>query len=251
MAGRKGEIEDLIFGVRAVIEAVEARKEINKIMIQRGMDKALFKELKEALANKKYTLQFVPVEKINRLTTKNHQGVVAFISPVVYHEIENVLNDVFEAGDIPSVLVLDRITDVRNFGAIARTAECAGVHAIVIPDRNSALITSDSIKTSSGALHKIPVCKTRDLVETVEYLKNAGLRVVACTEKTNDFVFDVTLSGPTTIILGSEEDGISQELLTLAHQRAKIPLLGTIGSYNVGVSAGVILYEKMRQMILE
>ncbi|PHR47332.1 MAG: 23S rRNA (guanosine(2251)-2'-O)-methyltransferase RlmB [Fluviicola sp.] len=251
MAGRKGEIEDLIFGVRAVIEAVEARKEINKIMIQRGMDKALFKELKEALANKKYTLQFVPVEKINRLTTKNHQGVVAFISPVVYHEIENVLNDVFEAGDIPSVLVLDRITDVRNFGAIARTAECAGVHAIVIPDRNSALITSDSIKTSSGALHKIPVCKTRDLVETVEYLKNAGLRVVACTEKTNDFVFDVTLSGPTTIILGSEEDGISQELLSLAHQRAKIPLLGTIGSYNVGVSAGVILYEKMRQMILE
>lgn len=251
MAGRKGEIDDLIFGVRAVIEAVEARKEINKIMIQRGMDKALFKELKEALANKKYTLQFVPIEKINRLTTKNHQGVVAFISPVVYHEIENVLNDVFEAGDIPNVLVLDRITDVRNFGAIARTAECAGVHAIVIPDRNSALITSDSIKTSSGALHKIPVCKTKDLVETVEYLKNAGLRVVACTEKTNDFVFDVTLSGPTTIILGSEEDGISQELLTLAHQRAKIPLLGTIGSYNVGVSAGVILYEKMRQMILE
>lgn len=251
MAGRKGEIEDLIFGVRAVIEAVEARKEINKIMIQRGMDKALFKELKEALANKKYTLQFVPLEKINRLTTKNHQGVVAFISPVVYHEIENVLNDVFEAGDTPSILVLDRITDVRNFGAIARTAECAGVHAIVIPDRNSALITSDSIKTSSGALHKIPVCKTRDLAETVEYLKNAGLRVVACTEKTNDFVFDVTLSGPTTIILGSEEDGISQELLTLAHQRAKIPLLGTIGSYNVGVSAGVILYEKMRQMILE
>lgn len=251
MAGKKGEIEDLIFGVRAVIEAVEARKEINKIMIQRGMDKALFKELKEALANKKYTLQFVPAEKINRLTTKNHQGVVAFISPVVYHEIENILNDVFEAGDVPSILVLDRITDVRNFGAIARTAECAGVHAIVIPDRNSALITSDSIKTSSGALHKIPVCKTRNLTETVEYLKNAGLRVVACTEKTNDFVFDVTLSGPTAIILGSEEDGISQELLTLAHQRAKIPLLGTIGSYNVGVSAGVILYEKMRQMILE
>lgn len=251
MAGRKGEIEDLIFGVRAVIEAVEARKEINKIMIQRGMDKALFKELKEALANKKYTLQFVPIEKINRLTTKNHQGVVAFISPVVYHEIENVLDDVFETGDIPNVLILDRITDVRNFGAIARTAECAGVHAIVIPDRNSALITSDSIKTSAGALHKIPVCKTKNLNETVEYLKNAGLRVVACTEKTNDFVFDVTLSGPTAIILGSEEDGISQELLTLAHQRAKIPLLGTIGSYNVGVSAGVILYEKMRQMILE
>ncbi|MDX1651651.1 MAG: 23S rRNA (guanosine(2251)-2'-O)-methyltransferase RlmB [Brumimicrobium sp.] len=247
----KEEIDDLIFGVRAVIEAVEARKEINKIMIQRGMDKALFKELKEALANKKYTLQFVPAEKINRLTSKNHQGVVAFISPVIYHTIENVLNDVFERGDVPNILVLDRITDVRNFGAIARTAECSGVHAIVIPDKNSALITSDSIKTSAGALHKIPVCKTRDLIEVVEYLKNAGLRIVACTEKTKDFVFDVSLAGPTAIILGSEEDGISPELLKLAHQRAKIPLLGTIASYNVGVSAGIILYEKMRQMILE
>lgn len=250
MSYKKGEIEDLIFGVHAVIEAIDARKEINKIMIQRGMDKALFKELKEALANKKYTLQFVPAEKLNRLTQKNHQGVIAFISPVIYHELSDVLADVFERGDIPNILVLDRITDVRNFGAIARTAECSGVHAIVIPDKNSALITSDSIKTSSGALHKIPVCKSRDLEESVAFLKESGLRIVACTEKTHDLVFDVTMTGPTAIIMGSEEDGISQELLTLAHQRAKIPLLGTVSSYNVGVSAGIVLYEKMRQMIL-
>lgn len=251
MTKENKEIEDLIFGVRAVIEAVKAKKTINKIMIQRGMDKTLFKELKEALANQKYTLQFVPVQKLNRLTKKNHQGVIAFISPVEYQELEPIVDQVFESGDSPNILVLDRITDVRNFGAVARTAECTGVHAIVVPDRNSALITSDAIKTSSGALHKIPVCKTKDLPATVEYLKNAGLRIVACTEKTSDFVFDVTLSGPTAVILGSEEDGISPQLLSIAHQRAKVPLLGTLGSYNVGVAAGIVLYEKMRQMIVE
>lgn len=251
MGENKKDIPDLVFGLRPVIEAIKSKKEINKIMIQRGMDKELFKELKEVLANKKYTLQFVPAEKLNRLTRKNHQGVIAFISPVVYHDLENVLHGIYEIGDEPNVLILDRITDVRNFGAIARTAECCGVHAIVIPTRESALITSDSIKTSAGALHKIPVCKTKDLSETVEYLKNAGLRIVACTEKTDNLVFDITLKGPTAILLGSEEDGISQELLSLAHQRAKIPLLGTIGSYNVGVASGIILYEKMRQMITE
>lgn len=251
MAEKKGEIKDLIFGVHAVIEAVEAKKEINKIMIQKGMDKVLFKELKEVLAGKDYTLQFVPPEKLNRLTKKNHQGVVAFISPVHYHDIEDIVADVFEKGDIPNILILDRITDVRNFGAIARTAECTGVHAILIPDKNSALVTSDAIKTSSGALYKIPVCKSRSLEASVSSLKASGLRILACTEKTSDLLFDTTLSGPTAIIMGSEEDGISQELLSIAHQRAKIPLLGTIGSYNVGVSTGIVLYEKMRQMILE
>ena len=251
MERKKGEIKDLIFGVRAVIEAVDANKEINKIMIQRGMDKVLFKELKEALAGKNYTLQFVPSEKLNRLTKKNHQGVVAFISPVAYHDIAEVVADIFEKGDVPNILVLDRITDVRNFGAIARTAECTGVHAILIPDKNSVLVTSDAIKTSTGALYKIPVCKTKNIEESVAYLKSSGLRIVACTEKTHHLIFDTTLSGPTAIIIGSEEDGISQELLSIAHQRAKIPLLGTIGSYNVGVSTGIVLYEKMRQMILE
>src|SRR5690554_808390 len=247
----KGEIEDLVFGVRAVIEAVVSGKEINKIMIQRGMDKVLFKELKEVLAGKDYTLQFVPLEKINRLTRKNHQGVVAFISPLEYHDLTDVITEIFEKGDIPNILVLDRITDVRNFGAIARTAECTGVHAIVIPDRNTATITSDAIKTSAGAFFKIPVCKVKNLEEAVSYLKSSGLRIVAYTEKTDKFIFDTTLTGPTAVIMGSEEDGISQELLKVAHQRAKVPLLGTIGSYNVGVATGIVLYEKMRQMILE
>jgi 23S rRNA (guanosine2251-2'-O)-methyltransferase len=245
------EIPDLIYGVRAVIEAVNAEREINKIMIQKGMDKELFYELKDALADKKYTLQFVPAEKLNRLTKKNHQGVIAFTSPVTYYQLEDVLSKIYEVGDEPNILVLDRITDVRNFGGIARTAECLGVHAIVVPMRESALITSDAIKTSAGALNKIPVCKVADLKASVEYLKSSGVRVVACTEKTDDFAFDVSLSGPTAIILGSEEDGISPELLKLAHQRTKIPLLGAIGSLNVGVAASIVLYEKMRQMIVE
>jgi len=248
---RNEEIPDIIFGVRAVIEAVRSNREINKIMIQKGMDKELFYELKDVLADKKYTLQFVPVEKLNRLTNKNHQGVIAFTSPVEYFNLEDILNQIQEVGDEPNILILDRITDVRNFGGIARTAECSGVHAIVIPSKESAMITSDAIKTSAGALNKIPVCKVRDLNELVEFLKNSGLRIVACTEKTDAFVFDATLTGPTAVIMGSEEDGISDSLLKLAHQKAKIPLLGTLGSYNVGVAASIVLYEKMRQMILE
>lgn len=243
------EISDLIFGVRAVIEAVYAGKEINKIMIQRGMDKQLFKELKEALANKKYTLQFVPAEKINRLTKKNHQGVVALMAPVKYHDIESLLPQVFENGDEPNILVLDRITDVRNFGAIARAAECSGVHAIIVPEKNSALVTSDAIKTSAGALHRIPVCKVKDLVEIVHYLKKSGLKIIACTEKTDQYIFDIDMTGPSAVIMGSEEDGISTELMDVAHLKAKIPLLGKIGSLNVSVAGGVVLYEKLKQMI--
>ena len=154
---------DVIFGVRAVIEAVKANKEINKIMIQRGMNKELFKELKEELANKNYNLQFVPIQKLNRLTRKNHQGVIAFIAPIAYQEIEPIVTQLFENGEVPNVLILDRLTDVRNFGAIARTAECTGVHAIVIIEKGGVLVTSDAIKTSAGALLRIPVCKVKDL----------------------------------------------------------------------------------------
>lgn len=251
MENRNREDSDLVFGVHAVIEAVKAHREINKIMIQKGMDRALFKELKEVLAGRDYTLQFVPLERMNRYTRKNHQGVIAFTSPIQYHNISDIVFRVFENGDVPNILILDRITDVRNFGAIARTAEGNGVHAIVIPDKNSVMITSDAIKTSSGALHKIPVCKVNDLKETVQFLMDSGLKIVACTEKTDSFIFDIPMSGPTAIIMGSEEDGISDELLMIAHHTAQIPMLGTIGSYNVGVATGIILYEKTRQMILE
>ena len=238
---------DIIFGVRAVIEAVRAGKEINKIMIQRGMQKDLFKELKEELANKKYNLQFVPIQKLNRLTRKNHQGVVAFIAPIRYQDIETITTNIFEAGDTPNFLILDRLTDVRNFGAIARTAECTGIDAIVIIEKGGVLVTSDAVKTSAGALMRIPVCKVKDLSAVVHFLKSSGLQVVACTEKTNNLIQDTDLSLPTAIIMGSEEDGISTKLLTESTVKAKIPMEGKIASLNVAVAAGIVMYEALRQ----
>lgn len=241
------ENNDLIFGVRSVIEAVRAGKEINKIMIQRGMQKDLFKELKEELAGKTYNLQFVPIQKLNRLTRKNHQGVIAFISPIQYQNIEDITTFLFEQGEIPQFMILDRITDVRNFGAIARTAECTGVHAIVIIEKGGVLVTSDAIKTSAGALMRIPVCKVKDLSSAVRFLQSSGVQVVACTEKTDNYIQDTDLTLPSAIIMGSEEDGISTKLLSESDIKAKIPMVGEIESLNVAVSAGIILYEGLRQ----
>ena len=240
---------DVIFGVRSVIEAVKAGKEINKIMIQRGMNKELFKELKEELANKTYNLQFVPIQKLNRLTRKNHQGVIAFIAPIVYQEIEPIITKLFEEGEVPNIMILDRITDVRNFGAIARTAECTGVHAIVIIEKGGVLVTSDAVKTSAGALMRLPICKVKDLSQVVHYLKSSGINVVACTEKTQNLIQDTDLTLPTAVIMGSEEDGISTKLLAESNEKAKIPMTGKISSLNVAVSAGIILYESLRQRL--
>ena len=174
---------DIIFGVRSVIEAVKAGKEINKIMIQRGMQKELFKELKEELANKKYNLQFVPIQKLNRLTRKNHQGVIAFIAPIQYQDIDDITTRIFEEGGTPNYLILDRITDVRNFGALARTAECTGIDAIIIIEKGGVLVTSDAIKTSSGALMRIPICKVKDLSAIIHSLKSSGVQVIAMYRK--------------------------------------------------------------------
>jgi 23S rRNA (guanosine2251-2'-O)-methyltransferase len=239
--------EDLIFGVRSVIEAVKAEREINKILIQKGMNKDLFTELKDALAGKDFQLQFVPIQKLDGLVDGNHQGVIAYVSPIEYLEIEPFIEAKLEKGEKPLVLVLDRITDVRNFGAIARTAECQGVDAILIPSKGSALVTADAIKTSAGALNRIPVCKTNNLKETLFYLQQCGMRIVACTEKSKIPLYEVNLRGPVCIILGSEEDGITSDLLNLSDIKARIPMRGEIASMNVGVAAGMILYEKTRQ----
>lgn len=249
---RKREDEpDIIYGVRAVIEAVRADRPINRIFIQKGMQKELFKELKEELANKKYALQFVPVEKLDRMTQQNHQGVVAQVSPIQYQDIENIVTRLVEKGEIANILILDRLTDVRNFGAIARTAECTGVHAIVIPNKDSVSVTSDAIKTSAGALNTIPVCKVHDLSATVHFLKECGLQIIAATEKTSHVVYDVDFTLPSAIILGSEEDGVSMKLLGEVDIKAKIPMSGTISSLNVSVSAGIFMYELSRQRLLE
>jgi 23S rRNA (guanosine2251-2'-O)-methyltransferase len=243
--------DDIIYGVRAVIEAVKLDRPINKIFIQKGMNKELFKELKEELANKKYNLQFVPIHKLNRLTRKNHQGVIAQISPVPYYELSPIILKLFDKGEIPLVLILDRLTDVRNFGAIARTAECNGVHAIVIPHKDSVSITSDAIKTSAGALNKIPVCKVEDLSQVVHELKEFGLQIISSTEKSKKVVYEADFTLPTAIIMGSEEDGVSTKLLAESDQKVKIPMQGSIASLNVSVSTGIILYESNRQRLTE
>lgn len=244
---RKKNPEDVIFGVRAVIEAIKADREINRIVIQKGMNKDLFLELKEALQGKNYPLQFVPIEKLNRVVDANHQGVIAYVSPIEYQEIEPLVEGLMEAGKKPLILVLDRITDVRNFGGIARTAECEGVDAILIPSKGSALVTPDAVKTSAGALNRIPVCKTDDLKNSLFYLQQCGMRIVACTEKSSIPLYEVNMRGPVAIILGSEESGISSDLLNMADIKAKIPMSGEIASLNVGVAAGMVLYERIRQ----
>jgi 23S rRNA (guanosine2251-2'-O)-methyltransferase len=244
---RRKDPEDVIYGVRSVIEAIEANREINRILILKGMKKELFMELKESLKGKEYPLQFVPTEKLDRITAGNHQGVIAYVAPIEYAVIETLVEEKLEKGEKPLVLVLDRITDVRNFGAIARTAECQGVDAILIPSKGSALVSADAVKTSAGALNRIPVCKTDDLKNTLFYLQQCGLRIVACTEKSKIPLYEVNLRGPVAIILGSEENGITSDLLNLSDIKARIPLRGEIASLNVGVAAGMILYEKTRQ----
>lgn len=239
--------ESYIFGVRAVIEAVKADREINKIMIQKGMNKELFMELKDALAGKNHQLQFVPVEKLDRITEENHQGVIAMASPISYHKIEEVVEGLLEEGKKPFILALDRITDVRNFGAIARTAECEGVDAILIPSNGSVQVTPDAVKTSAGALNRIKVCRTESLKDSLFYIQQCGLRIVACTEKSNTPSYGTNLRGSVAIIMGSEKDGITSDLINLADVVCRIPMRGEIASLNVGVAAGMMMYEKLRQ----
>lgn len=238
---------DVIFGMRAVIEAINSGREINKILIQKGLNKDLFQELKQALSGKDYTLQFVPIEKINKVTTDNHQGVLAFVSPVEYLNIEAFVDARIEKGIATKVLVLDRITDVRNFGAIARSAECMGVDTILIPTKGSAMVTADAVKTSAGALNRIPVCTTESLKNSLFYLQQSEFRLVACTEKGNVPLYETNFRGSTAIIFGSEEDGITSDLLNMVDIKTFIPMKGEIASLNVGVAVGMLLYEMVRQ----
>lgn len=246
---QRKERTDIIYGVHSVIEAIKADRELNKILIQKGIQKEVFNELRDALQGKHFQLQFVPAQKIDSLTNGNHQGVLAFVTPIEYQNVESLVDNLLELGKKPTILVLDRITDVRNFGAIARTAECEGVDAILIPSRGSALVSSDAMKASAGALNRIPVCKTDDLKNSLFYLQQSGLRLVACTEKSSVPLYEVNLRGAVAIIMGSEEDGITQDLINMSDIRAKIPMRGNISSLNVGVAAGMVLYEKLRQEI--
>ena len=238
---------DLIYGTRAVMEAIHAGKQIEKVMIQSGLSNDLIKELIATARDRKVPYTFVPPEKLKRLTTRNHQGVVCLISSVSFSSLANVVQRAYEEGREPFVVILDRITDVRNFGAIARTAECAGLDAIIIAEKGSAPITSDAMKTSAGALNYIPVCREQDLKKTVNSLRESGIKVIACTEKAKKNIFDIDLEGPVALILGSEEDGVSDALLRAADELVKIPMKGKIGSLNVSVAAGVAIYDIIRR----
>jgi len=242
--------DDLIFGIRAVIEAIQAGKEIDKVLIKKGLVSDLFKELFDLIRINNVPFQYVPIEKINRISRKNHQGVLAFVSPVALQRIEDIIPTLYEDGKTPFILVLDQVTDVRNFGAIVRSAECAGVDAIVIPDKGSARINADAVKTSAGALHIVPVCRTRSLKEAITFLKDSGLKLIAATEKGNAVYTNSNLLGPIAIIMGSEDTGIDPRLLALADEQVKIPILGKIESLNVSVAAGLLAYEVVRQRSL-
>lgn len=245
--GEQREMNQMVFGIRAVIEAIDSGKEIESLFIQRGLSGSLLLELKTLLKEHNLGFQQVPIEKLNRITRKNHQGVIAVISPITYHNIEDILPTIYEKGETPLLLMLDGVTDVRNMGAIARTAECAGVHAIIVPKKGSAEINPDAIKTSAGALYKIPVCRQDSLGKTGRFLIESGIQLVVSTEKTKDSVYDVDYSVPTCIIMGAEDVGVSDDLIRIADKLAKIPMFGEIGSLNVSVSAGVVIYEAIRQ----
>lgn len=239
--------EDFVFGTRAIIEAIKNGKTIDKILIKKGLSNDLFSELHKLIKEYQITTQFVPVEKINRITRKNHQGVLAFISPVDFHNIEDILPGIFEDGKTPLFLILDQITDVRNFGAIARSAECAGVHAIIIPDKGMAQIGADAVKTSAGAIHTIPICRVKNITDTISFLQASGIRVVAATEKGKKLYTQSDLTMPLGIVLGSEDTGVSNQILRIADEQLKIPIVGKIESLNVSVSAALMIYEAVRQ----
>ena len=244
---RRPKEKEMIFGIRAVIEAIDAGKALDKVLVRRDMSSAIGRELLLRLEGTGTPIQKVPVEKLNQFTDKNHQGVIAFLSPIEFTPVENIVQTLFDEGQTPLLVLLDGVTDVRNFGAIARTCVCAGVHAIIIGARGSAAINGDAVKASAGALHKLPICKEENLQNTLRYLQESGLRIVAATEHTDRLYTEVDMTVPTCIVMGSEEKGIYEENLKLCTDQVRLPMTGVIESLNVSVAAGVFIYEAIRQ----
>ncbi len=239
--------QDMVYGIRPVIEALRSGKEVEKAFVQRGVHGEAFQELMSLFKDLKVPYQVVPVEKLNKLTRKNHQGVVAYISPVSFCNVEDVVMSLYEEGKDPFLLMLDRITDVRNFGALLRTAVSAGVNAVIIPSKGSAQLNAGTIKSSAGAIYQIPICRAHNLKNVIEFLKASGIKVAAATEKTDTLYFEQDLTGPLAIIMGSEGEGVSNEYLKKSDLKLRIPMMGEIESLNVSVAGGVLMYEVLRQ----
>ena len=240
---------DYIFGLRAIMEAIDAGRNVDKVLMRRDLGGELAKELLAKVREYDIPLQKVPLEKLNRITMKNHQGAIAILSPVAYHRLENIVPALYEDGKTPLVVVLDGITDARNFGAIGRTCDCAGVDAIVIPERGSATVTSDAVKASAGALFYVPVCREKDVASAVRFLQENGYAVVGASEKGSMNYTEADFTVPVAIVMGAEDTGISQPVVKRCDSLVSIPLMGNIGALNVGVAAGVMLYEAVRQRL--
>ncbi len=246
-AKRSELVDNFVFGMRPILEAINAGKDIERVFIQNGLRSELFRELMILLKQNNIIYQYVPVAKLNRITHKNHQGVVAYISPITYNDIEQIIPTLFENGVEPFVVLMDKITDVRNFGAILRSAESAGVNAVVFPSQGAAILNAGTVKSSAGAIFNIPICRSSNLKNTIEFLKDSGLKIVSATEKGDKSYTDENLTGPIALILGSEDDGVSGEYLKRSDLLVKIPMLGSTASLNVSVAAGVLMYEIVRQ----
>jgi 23S rRNA (guanosine2251-2'-O)-methyltransferase len=241
------EKENQIFGIRAIIEAITAGKEIDKVFIQTDAQGDLMQELLKLLKKKSINFSYVPVEKLNRLTTNNHQGAVATIAPISFVSLEEMVNNVIENEKKPLFLILDQLSDARNFGAIIRTAECTGVHGIIVQKTGSAPVNGDTVKTSAGAVFNVPICKVDHIKDAIFYLQGSGITTVAATEKTEDSLYDINFNKPLAIIMGSEDRGINPSVLKIVDAKAKLPMFGSIGSLNVSVACGAFLYETIRQ----
>jgi 23S rRNA (guanosine2251-2'-O)-methyltransferase len=239
--------DQMIFGLRPVMEAVNAGREISKVLLRKGLEGDMYSELTLLMRKHDIPSRVVPVEKLNRVTRKNHQGVIAFVSPVEYARIENLVPSLFEKGENPFIVVCEGVTDTRNVGAIARSAECAGAHAILLPVKGSAMISADAVKTSAGALNHLAVCRTDNLKSTLVFLKNCGLKIIAATEKALDIYYQADLTGPAALLLGAEDTGISAEYLRMADVAVKIPVKGQVASLNVSAAAAVLMYEMVKQ----
>lgn len=242
--------DSIIYGIHAIQEAIQSGEDIDKIFIQMGLHGEGFKQLNKLIQKHNITNSYVPLEKLDHMTKyKNHQGVVARMSPITYRDFEPLVNDIFETVDQPLFLLLDGITDTRNFGAIIRTAACSGVHAIIIPKTGSAPLSADGIKTSAGAAFQVPISKVNHIKDAVYYLQASGIQIVGITEKSESNLYDLSFNKPTALIMGSEERGINPSVLNLCDATGKIPLLGDIDSLNVSVACGVALYEVVRQRL--
>lgn len=243
------EKDNQIFGIRAIIEAINAKKEIDKVFVQKEAQGDLMQDLMKTMKRNNINFSYVPVEKLNRLTPNNHQGAVATIAPISFVALETMVESVIESGKKPLFLILDQLSDARNFGAIIRTAECTGVDGIIIQKQGSAPVNGDTVKTSAGAVFNVPICKVDHIKDAIFYLQGSGIKTVAATEKTEQNIYDINFNEGVAIILGSEDRGVNPSVLKIVDEKAKLPMFGTIESLNVSVACGAFLYEALRQRL--